>query len=84
MNGHFEIDSNAYPIGPLNVGSGYKVTDMRSLQCLHSQSISKEDAFRIAKEVNAKIRAGELTLRDGDNSVADYVFGAVEAVAAAG
>ena len=74
MNGHFEVDNNAYPIGPLNVGSGYKVTDMRSLQCLHSQPISKDDAFRIAKYTNAKIRAGELSLRDGDTSVAEYVF----------
>ena len=80
MNGHFEIDSNAYPIGPLNVGSGYKVTDMRSLQCLHSQPISKDAAFRIAKDTNAKIRSGELSLRDGDNSVAEYVFGEVEAI----
>lgn len=74
MNGHFEFDNNAYPIGPLNVGSGYKVTDMRSLQCLHSQPISKDDAFRIAKDTNAKIRAGELSLRDCDTSVAEYVF----------
>lgn len=84
MNGHFEVDGNAYPIGPLNVGSGYKVTDMRRLQCLHSQPISKDTAFSIAKDVNAKIRSGELSLRDGDTSVADYVFGAVEAATAAG
>lgn len=77
MNGHFEVDRNAYPIGPLRVGEGYKVTDMRNLHCLHSQSISKDDAFRISKDVNAKIRSGELSLRDGDNSVPEYVFGEV-------
>lgn len=78
--GNFEINNSAYPIGPLYVGSGYKVTDMRSLQCLHSQPISKEQASRIAADTNAKLRDGTLTLKDGDESVADYVLGEVSAL----
>ena len=71
--GNFEIDSAAYPIGYLNVGSGYKVTDMRSLQCLHSQPIPNKLAVRIAAEANARIRAGDLSLKDGATSVQEWV-----------
>jgi hypothetical protein len=80
MNGHFEVDNAAYPIGYLTGLAGYKVTDMRSLTPLHSQPIPSKEAVRIAAEVNAKIRSGDLNLRDGDTGVADYVFSAVEAL----
>lgn len=78
MNGHFEVNESAYPIGPLRVGEGYKVTDMRSLQCLHSQSISRQEASRIAALANAKVRGGELSLKDSDTSVAEWVAAEVE------
>jgi hypothetical protein len=73
MNGHFEFEQSAYPIGPLRVGEGFKVTDMRSLKCLHSQPIPSAEASRVAAEANAHIRAGTLTLKDNDTSVAEWV-----------
>lgn len=76
--GNFEINESAYPIGPLYVGGGYKVTDMRSLQCLHSQPISKEQASRIASETNARIRSGEFSLGIDDTSAAEFVQAEVE------
>lgn len=78
MNGHFEIDNTAYPIGYLTGANGYRVTDMRSLQVLHSHHISKEQAVRIASETNHKLRAGALSLKEGDTSVADFVLAEVE------
>lgn len=76
--GNFEIDNSAYPIGPLRVGEYYKVTDMRSLTCLHSQPISRDAAVRIASEANAGIRAKELSLQDGDTSVQEFVEAEVD------
>lgn len=75
MQGHFEINHTAYPIGYLKHGeaTGYKVTDMRNLQSLHCEPIPMADAVRIAAETNAGIRAGTLRLRDDDTSVSDFV-----------
>ena len=58
MNGHFEVNNNAYPIGPLRVGEGYKVTDMRAPKTLHSHSITNEQASSIAAKINEEIREG--------------------------
>lgn len=61
MNGHFEVDHSAYPIGYLrgaNTGE-YKITDMQELVPLHSQPISLEQAKRIAASANEKVRAGD-------------------------
>ena len=82
MQGHFEINNTAYPIGYLKAGelTGYKVTDMRNLQPLHSQPIPQADAVRIAADANAGIRAGNLRLRDGDTSVSDFVQTKLEAL----
>lgn len=77
MNGHFELDNTAYPIGPLLFGNGYKVTNMRSLQPLHSEPIPKEVASRLASDANKLVRSGHLGLADGDTSVRDYVEAAV-------
>lgn len=77
MRGHFDINDTAYPIGPLMVGNGYKVTDMRSLQPLHSEPIPRESASRLASDVNKLVRSGHLGLADGDTSVRDYVEAAV-------
>ena len=77
MHGHFEIDNSAYPIGTLLFGNGYKVTDMRSLQPLHSEPIPKESASRLASDANKLIRSGHLGIGDGDTSVRDYVEAAV-------
>lgn len=75
MQGHFEINNTAYPIGYLKAGelTGYKVTDMRNLQPLHFHPIPQADAVRIAADANAGVRAGKLSLKDGDTSVADFV-----------
>ena len=83
MQGHFEINNTAYPIGYLKHGdvTGYKVTDMRNLHSLHSQPIPVADAVRIAAEANAGIRAGTLRLRDDDTSVSDFVQTQLEALA---
>ena len=78
MNGHFETNATAYPIGYLTGNAGYKVTDMRKLNALHSQPITKEQAVRIAAAANVKLQKGELSLRDGDTGVEDYVFAEVE------
>jgi hypothetical protein len=80
--GNFEIEASAYPIGYLNngVAIGYKVTDMRNLHSLHSQPISKDDAIRIAAAANNKIRAGSLSLKDGDTSVSDFVQAELESL----
>ena len=77
MHAYFEVDNSAYPIGPLLVGNGYKVTDMRSLQPLHSEPIPKETASRLASDANKLVRRGHLGLADGDTSVRDYVEAAV-------
>lgn len=74
MNGHFEVDNTAYPIGYLNCGlTGYKVTDMRNLQPLHAEAITKEQAIGIASKTNRGIQRGTLKLQDNDTSVSDFV-----------
>lgn len=57
MNGHFEVDQTAYPIGYLKNGEGYRVTDMRTLKALHSHPIPVESAKAVAADVNKQIRA---------------------------
>ena len=61
MNGHFEVDHSAYPIGYLNGANKgeYKITDMQELVPLHSQPISLEQAKSIAASANEKVRAGD-------------------------
>jgi len=61
MNGHFEIESSAYPIGYLRIGDGYKVCDMRNLTPLHSQPIPLQECVRISNECNFMIRNGLLS-----------------------
>lgn len=78
MRGHFDVDNTAYPIGYLSGLNGHFVTDMRNLHTLHEQAISKQDAVRIAALANADIRAGALSLRDNDTSVAEFVKRNVE------
>ena len=80
MNGHFEINETAYPIGYLTGIAGYKVTDMRNMHTLHSHPITKEQAVRIASEANAALRAGKFTLQDGDTGAFDFVQEAVKAL----
>lgn len=80
MNGHFEVNESAYPIGYLNSLTGYKVTDMRNLQTLHSHPMTKEQAVRIASETNAKLRAGAFTLNADDTGAKDFVQAQVEAL----
>lgn len=68
MNGNFEVDNSAYPIGYLESGEiggrqGYKLTDMRALRHLHSQVLTKEQAVAGAKSLNAVYRASGF-LRD--------------------
>lgn len=85
MRGHFDTNATAYPIGYLTGyltgaagAAGYKVTDMRSLKALHSQPIQKEQAVRIAAAANVKLQKGELSLRDNDTGIEDFVFAEVE------
>lgn len=78
MNGTFETNNTAYPIGYLTGAAGYKVTDMRNLKALHSQPIQKEQAVRIASAANVKLQKGELSLRDNDTGIEDFVFAQVE------
>lgn len=80
MRGHFDVDNTAYPIGYLRVGGGHQVTDMRNLHPLHSQPIPQADSVLIASKANAKLRAGELSLKDGDTSVQEFVAKEVAAL----
>lgn len=73
MNGHFEVEQSNYPISAMRHGDAHKVTDMRSLQPLHSQPISKELAYKAAAVANAKVRAGELPQDIDSQEVKDYV-----------
>lgn len=76
MNGHFEVDNSAYPIGYLNGANKgeYKITDMQELVPLHSQPISLEQAKSIAASANGKVRAGH-TRADVHKFVRDEVAG---------
>lgn len=65
MNGHFEVDHAAYPIGYLKSGDGYRVTDMRTLKALHSHPIPVESAKAVAADVNQQIRAGATYIQNG-------------------
>lgn len=73
MNGNFEIETSAYPIGYLRAGGDHKVFNMQNLKPLHSHAISKDDAVRIAADTNNKIRAKKLTLNDVSTDVPEYV-----------
>lgn len=64
MNGHFEVDQNAYPIGYLRCGDSYKVTDMRCLKPLHSHPIPLADAKDVAADINKAIRLGAEYIKD--------------------
>lgn len=56
MQGHFDVYKAAYPIGYLRTGDSYKVTDMRSMEALHSQPIPKEQAVSVAAVANQHMR----------------------------
>ena len=74
MNGYFEVNQTAYPIGYLSYGMGYyRVTDMRNLKELHSHPIPKADAVRIASEANVQLQNGALNLKDGDTGCKEFV-----------
>lgn len=78
MQAHFEIENSNYPISAMRAGENYKVTDMRSLNPLHSQPISKELAYRAAALVNAKIRSKQLPQEIDYAEVKDFVEGYID------
>jgi len=80
MNGNFEVDSSAYPIGYLRIGDGYKVCDMRNLAPLHSHPIPLEDCKRIAAGCNGLIRQGLLSNEWLSEEVAAWVAEEVAAL----
>ena len=73
MYGNFEIENSNYPISAMRGGDNYKVTDMRSLKPLHSQSVSKELAYKVAALVNCKIRSKQLPVEQDSADVHDFV-----------
>lgn len=73
MNGHFEIENSNYPVSALRTGDNYKVTDMRSLNPLHSQPVYKELAYKAAAIVNCKIRSKQLPAEPDSAEVRDFV-----------
>lgn len=80
MNGHFERDNTAYPIGYLRIGEGYRVTDMRNLHPLHLHGIPVADAKTIASKANLKLQARELPLAPDAQEVLDFVQAEVAAL----
>ena len=60
MNGQFEIDNTAYPVGYLKSQGDHRVFDMRSLRPYHDEAITKEEAIRVSSAVNAKLRNGDI------------------------
>lgn len=74
MNGNFEIQNSAYPVGYLRIGEGYKVVDMLSLTPLHSEPIGLEKCVAVAASANAAIREKRL---DTDG-LAAFVADAIE------
>lgn len=78
MNGHYEIENSNYPISAMRAGENYKVTDMRSLNPLHSQPISKELAYKASALVNAKIRSKQLPQEIDSPEVKDFVEGYID------
>ena len=73
MNGHYEIENSNYPISAMRHGDNYKVTDMRSLNPLHSQPISKELGYKVAALVNCKIRSKQLPQEIDSKEVQEFV-----------
>lgn len=71
MNAHFEIDNNSYPISPMYVGEGYRITDMRDLSALDSTLLALAQAYSIAATLNNKIRSGELPREVGSTQLRD-------------
>ena len=68
MNGHFEKNRSTYPIGYLRAGSQqkdgeslYRVSDMRSLEPLHSQPIPLKQAEVVADGMNVLLREQRIT-----------------------
>ncbi len=60
MNGHFEVGNSSYPIGYLEYGDLYRVTDMRTLEPLHNTGLPKHVASRIASDTNNQFRTNGL------------------------
>lgn len=60
MNGNFEIDNTAYPVGYLRSQGDHRVFDMRTLRPYHDEAVTKEEAVRAASAVNAKLRNGDI------------------------
>jgi len=80
MQGNFEIESSAYPIGYLRIGDGYKVCDMRNLTPLHSQPIPLQECVRISNECNSLIRNHSLPNEWLSEEVARWVAEEVAAL----
>lgn len=78
MHSHYEIENSNYPISAMRAGENYKVTDMRSLNPLHSQPISKELAYRASALANAKIRSKQLPQEIDSPEVKDFVEGYID------
>lgn len=67
MNGQFEVDNAAYPVGYLKSQGDYRVFDMRSLRPYHDEAVPKDEAVRAAAKVNAQLRAGEIHNTSADS-----------------
>lgn len=80
MNGYFERDNTAYPIGYLRIGEGYKVTDMRNLHALHLHPITVAQAKVIASKANLKLQDKELPPYPDAPEVLDFVQAEVAAL----
>ena len=78
--GNFEIDNTAYPIGYLSAAGDHQVFDMRSLTPLHSHSIPKADAVRIAAEANRAIREKRIAFGDNTAEAKQFVESKVSAL----
>lgn len=73
MNGRFEVQNSAYPVGYLRVGDGYKVTNMLDLTPLHSQPIGLEKCVAVAARANLAIREKRLDAAGLGDFVADAI-----------
>lgn len=73
MNGNFEVQNSAYPIGYLRIGDGYKVTNMLNLTPLHSEPIGLEKCVAVAARANLAIREKRLDTAGLSDFVADAI-----------
>lgn len=59
MNGNFEANTSAYPIGYLKSGMLYQVVYMPTLEPLDKRAVRQANAVQIASSLNARWREGE-------------------------